>query len=93
MMVKATVTLEVAFETKQDVSNNFCFFVCKSSEAVSWTFTKLPRPSTFFIKRLWHCCFPVNFAKFFRTAFIMENFWWLLLNYENSKQKWRCLVA
>ena len=25
MMVKATVTLEVAFETKQDVSNNFVF--------------------------------------------------------------------
>ena len=42
--------------------------------------------SPFFIKvaglrqeRLWHRCFPVNFAKFLRTAFITEHIWWLLL--------------
>ena len=27
---------------------------------------------------LWHRCFPVNFAKFLRTPFFTEHFWWLL---------------
>ena len=27
------------------------------------------RPVTSLKKRLWHKCFPVNFAKFFRTLF------------------------
>ena len=30
-------------------------------------------------KRLWHRCFPVNFAKFLRTPFVTESLWWLLL--------------
>ena len=38
---------------------------------------KLPR--ILLKKRLWHRCFPVNFAKFLRTAFFIEHFWWLLL--------------
>ena len=29
-------------------------------------------------KRLWHRCFPVNFAKFLRTPLIIEQLWWLL---------------
>ena len=29
--------------------------------------------------RLWHRCFPVNFAKFLRTPFLTEHLWWLLL--------------
>ena len=29
--------------------------------------------------RLWHRCFPVNFAKFLRTPFFTEHLWWLLL--------------
>ena len=28
------------------------------------------RPSTLFIKKLWHSCFPVNFAKFLGTPFL-----------------------
>ena len=32
-----------------------------------------------FIKRLWHKCFPVNFAKFLRTPFFTEHLRWLLL--------------
>ena len=27
-------------------------------------------------KRLWHSCFPVNFAKFLRTSFFKEHLWW-----------------
>ena len=37
------------------------------------------RPSTLFKKKLWHRCFPVNFAKFSRTIFLLEHLWWLLL--------------
>ena len=35
-------------------------------------------PTTLFKKRLWRRCFPVNFAKFLRTPFIIEHLWWLL---------------
>ena len=31
-------------------------------------------------KRLWHRCFPVNFAKFLRIPFSVEYLRWLLLN-------------
>ena len=37
------------------------------------------RPETLLKKRLWHRCFPVNFAKFLRTPFLTEHLWWLLL--------------
>ena len=30
-------------------------------------------------KRLWHKCFPVNFTKFRRTAFLKEHLRWLLM--------------
>ena len=38
------------------------------------------RPATLLKKKLWHRCFPVNFAKFLRTTFFIEHLWWLLLN-------------
>ena len=37
------------------------------------------RLATLFKKRLWHRCFPRNFAKFLRTAFPTENFRWVFL--------------
>ena len=37
------------------------------------------RIATFLRKRLWHRCFPVNFAKFLRTTFFIEHLWLLLL--------------
>ena len=37
------------------------------------------RPPTSLKKRLWHRCFPVNFAKFIRTPLFAEQFRWLLL--------------
>ena len=30
-------------------------------------------------KRLWHRCFPVNFAKFLGTIFFTEHLWWMRL--------------
>ena len=38
------------------------------------------RPATLLKKRLWHRCFPVNFAKFLRTSFIIDHLWSLLLS-------------
>ena len=32
-------------------------------------------PATLLKKRLWHRCFPVNFAKFLRTLFFTEHLW------------------
>ena len=37
------------------------------------------RSAKLFKKRLWHRCFPVNFAEFFRIPFFAEHLWWLLL--------------
>ena len=34
-----------------------------------------------FIKRFWHRCFPVNFAKFLITPFLTEHLQWPLLMY------------
>ena len=38
------------------------------------------RPANLLKKRLWHSCFPVNFAEFLRTPFLTEHHRWLLLN-------------
>ena len=37
------------------------------------------RPATLLKKRLWHRCFPANFAKFLRTCFLQNISWRLLL--------------
>ena len=44
------------------------------------------RPATLLKQRLWHLCFPVNFAKLLRTPFLTEQLRWLRLNvYDISK--------
>ena len=35
----------------------------------------------FLKNRLWHARFPANIAKLLRTAFSIENLWWLLLDF------------
>ena len=40
-------------------------------------------------KRLWHRCFPVNFAKFLRTPFLKEHLSWLLLKSKRMLQSFR----
>ena len=39
---------------------------------VGYNLTRL-RPATLLKKRLWHRCFPVNFAKFLGTLFVTEH--------------------
>ena len=43
------------------------------------------RPATLLKKRLWHRCFPVNFAKFLRTPFFKEH---LRATASVQNQKW-----
>ena len=50
------------------------------------------RPATYLIKRLWHGCFPVNFAKFLRKPVFIEHLWWLLLNITMFFKKWLLLL-
>ena len=66
---------------KKGVLGNFAKFTGKHL-CQSLFFNKVAglRPATLLKKRLWHRCFPVNFAKFVRTPFIIEHLWWLLLN-------------
>ena len=45
------------------------------------------KPATLLKKRVWHKCFPVNFAKFLRTPFVPEHLGWLLLNLEKLVPK------
>ena len=44
--------------------------------------------ATLLKKRLWHKCFPVNFAKFLRTPFLTKHLWWLLLKIAKGGMKW-----
>ena len=39
------------------------------------------KPTTLLRNRLWHSCFPMNFAKFLRTSFFIEHLHQLLLNH------------
>ena len=56
------------------------------------------RPATLLKKRLWHRCFPVNFAKLLRTPSFTKYLWWLLLNHYNGKvlllhrSSWRKII-
>ena len=38
----------------------------------------------FLKKRLWHRCFPVNFAKLVRTSFLTEHLRWVLLAFQSE---------
>ena len=63
---------------KKGVLGNFTKFTGKHLSQ-SLYFNKVAGPATLLKKRLWHRCFPVNFAKFPRTPFFTEHLRWLLL--------------
>ena len=58
---------------RKDVLRNFAKFTGKHLFQ-SLYFNKVPglRPATSLKKRVWHRCFPVNFAKFLRTPFLQN---------------------
>ena len=45
--------------------------------------------ATLFKKRLWNKCFPVNFAKFLRTSFLLNIYGQLLLHISNTNTRFR----
>ena len=51
----------------------------KSQENTCAKVSFLTELQAFIKKRLWHRCFPVNFAQFLRTPFTIKHLWWLLL--------------
>ena len=65
---------------KKGVLRNFAKFTRKHLRQ-SIFFNKVAdlRPATLLKKRLWHRCFPADFAKFLRTSFLTEHRRWLLL--------------
>ena len=65
---------------KKGVLRNFAKFTGKHLWQ-SLLFNKIAglRTATLLTKRLWHRCFPVNFAKFLRTLFLTEHLRWLLV--------------
>ena len=65
---------------KKDVLKNFIKFTGKHlCQSLFFNEVAGLRPATSLKKRLWHRCFPFNFAKFLRTSFFIEHLWWLLL--------------
>ena len=66
---------------KKCVLRNFAKFIGKHL-CQGLFFNKVAglRATTLLRKSLWHReCFPVNFVKFLRTPFFIEQLWWLLL--------------
>ena len=59
-------------EISQNSQENTC-------ARVSFLIKLQAAPATLLKKRLWHRCFPVNFAKFLRTPFLTEHLRWLLI--------------
>ena len=66
---------------KKDVLRNFTKFTGKHL-CQSLFFKKVAGPATLLKKRLWHRCFPVNFAKFLGTPFLIKHLRRLILLFE-----------
>ena len=70
---------------KKGVLRNFAKFTRNTCARVSFLIKLQARPANLLKKRLWHRCFPVNFAKFLRTAFLTEYLSRLLLSFGNIR--------
>ena len=76
-------------KSSQDVKLYLVYFLWQKikKECLQWSslpqisFNKVAdlKSATLLKKRLWHRCFPVNFAKFLRKSFLTEHLWWLIL--------------
>ena len=65
---------------KKGVLENFLKFTGKHlCQSLFFNKTTGLRPATFLIERPWRRSFPANFAKLWRTPFLIEQFRWLLL--------------
>ena len=59
----------IVFIYFQELSDEVCKDNAMQKQPREVLCKKRPQPATFIKKRLWHRCFPVNFAKFLRTLF------------------------
>ena len=68
------------FSGRKDILRNFAKFTGKHCARVSFLI-KLQDwgAANLLKKKIWHRCFPVNFAKFLRTPFLQNTSGWLLL--------------
>ena len=73
---------------KKGVLRNFAKFIGKHL-CQSLFFNKV---ETLLKKRLWHRRFSVNFVKFLKTLFCIEQLWWLLLSVKDSFIEMICLA-
>ena len=72
-VVRMCSVKKVILKISQNSQENTCARVSFFNKVASL------RPATLLKKRLWHRCFPVNFAKSLRTPFLTEHLRWLLL--------------
>ena len=73
---------------KKGVLKNFAKFTGKYlSQSLFLNKVAGLRPATLLKKRLWHRCFPVNFAKFLRAPFLQNTYGRLLL-YKVKLRRW-----
>ena len=73
-----------SFILKKGVLRNFAKFTGKQL-CQGFFFNKGAGPATLLKKRLWHRCFPVNFAKFLRIPFLQNTSGQLLLYHSFQK--------
>ena len=66
----------VFLEISQNPQKNTCARVSFLIKLQAWGL------QLYLKKRLWHRCFPVNFAKFLTTPFLTEHFRWMIQNWE-----------
>ena len=62
--------LEISQNSQKNTYAKVSFLI--KLDAWAWNFIK---KETLLKKRLWHRCFPVNFAKFLRKPFFIEHLW------------------
>ena len=68
---------------RNNIKNKSSHQSCSVKKGVLRNFAKFTGPATLLKKRLWYRCFPVNFAKFLRTAFSQNTSGRLLLKRGN----------
>ena len=76
------------YSVKKGVLRNFVKIIGKHlSQSLFFNKVAGLGPATLFKKRLWHRCFPVNFAKFLRTPFLPNTSGRLLLKHRSLFNK------
>ena len=89
------VTMKISRSSRPEVflesaPRNFAKFTGKHlCQSLSFNKVADPRSATLLKKRLWHRCYPVNFAKFLRTPFLTEHVWWLFQSFKFCSKKIR----